>query len=183
MLTILISWTISLGGAFALRYLVLKKPLSMAQAIGVSILLFASAALFTLSQPQRQHAGMLLAAFIAYFVLRRGSSGKETYQETIDANEADGDGTTPLIMAAMLGKVREIRGLLAAGAVVNAVDERGWSPLMHAATKNEFEAIEVLLKAGADPSLTNSDGLTALDLAIKTKCLDAAEFLQQHRLN
>jgi ankyrin repeat protein len=86
-------------------------------------------------------------------------------------------------MAAMLGKVREIRGLLAAGAVVNAVDERGWSPLMHAATKNEFEAIEVLLKAGADPSLTNSDGLTALDLAIKTKCLDAAEFLQQHRLN
>jgi hypothetical protein len=108
MLTILISWTISLGGAFALRYAVLKKPLSLAHAVGVSTLLFASAALFTFAQPQRQHAGMLLAGFLAYFVLRRGSSDKETSQVAIDANETAEDGTTPLIMAAMLGKVKEM---------------------------------------------------------------------------
>ncbi len=66
---------------------------------------------------------------------------------------------------------------------MNAVDERRWSPLMYAATKNEFEAIEELLKAGADPMLANSDGLTALDLALKSNSLDAAEILQQYRLN
>ena len=41
----------------------------------------------------------------------------------------------------------------------------GWTALHSAASHNYLEVVNVLLEFGADPSIKNSDGLTALDYA------------------
>lgn len=183
MLTILIAWFIMLGGAFFFRYSVFKRPLPVSQAVGVATLLFLVSIVFTFIQPGRQHAAMLLGAFLAYSVLRKRSSNAESIRDEVEVNEVASDGSTPLMMAAMLGKVGEIGKLLASGAVLNAVDQRGWSALMHAAFNNEVDAVQLLLKSGADQGLTNSDGLTALDIALASESLDAAEILTPRQIS
>lgn len=71
------------------------------------------------------------------------------------ANAADAAGTTPLMLAARLGR-REIAALLIdRGADVNAADERGYTPLFHACHDPDEDRghpalVELLLAAGAD---------------------------------
>ena len=44
--------------------------------------------------------------------------------------------------------------------------KRGYTPLMQAAECNSEKVISNLLEYGADPSLKNTNGITALELAI-----------------
>jgi ankyrin repeat protein len=57
----------------------------------------------------------------------------------------------------------------------NSRDYLGRTPLMFAARHNSVAVLKLLLKSGADPTLSTSDGTTALDIAQasrNTKCAD-----------
>ena len=68
------------------------------------------------------------------------------------------------------GRLDLARLLLDHGADINAISSfpiRGDSPLITAVKKNNKAMIQLLLERGADPSIADSDGLTALDYAAK----------------
>jgi uncharacterized protein len=70
-------------------------------------------------------------------------------------NEADANGITPLMRAALLGRPDVVAALLAAGADVQAADERGYTALFCACYNPETDCghpqvVEQLLQAGAD---------------------------------
>jgi murein DD-endopeptidase MepM/ murein hydrolase activator NlpD len=84
-----------------------------------------------------------------------------------NVNAVDQYGQTPLMYAASSSTNPDILAeLLKAGATLNAQTPTGWTALMYAArdTKN-LETALLLMNAGADPSLKNSDGQSAADLA------------------
>ncbi len=72
------------------------------------------------------------------------------------------DVNSQLIEAGRKGETRNIEGLLAAGAAVDAKDEKGVTALMHASAEGHTQSVEALLDAGADVNAQASDGLTAL---------------------
>ena len=68
--------------------------------------------------------------------------------------------------AATAGQHSEIVWLLVASdAPVDSAQQQGWTPLHSASHNADLESIRALRSAGANPSLTNDEGLTALDLA------------------
>ncbi len=84
-----------------------------------------------------------------------------------NVNSVDQYGQTPLMYAAGSSTNPDtLAELLKAGASLNAQTPTGWTALMYAArdTKN-LEVALLLMNAGADPSLKNSDGGSAADLA------------------
>ena len=76
------------------------------------------------------------------------------------------DGYTALMLAAMYGCVSGVKILLDAQVHVNARDWLGHTALHHAALFGNLTTAELLLSAGADPSLVDSDGKTAVDVAL-----------------
>jgi len=72
------------------------------------------------------------------------------------------DVNSQLIEAGKKGETRNIEGLLAAGAEVDAKDEKGVTALMHASAEGHTQSVEALLDAGADVDAQADDGLTAL---------------------
>ena len=76
---------------------------------------------------------------------------------------------TPLLLAATFGPPELVKGLLEAGAQVNAKDIRGLTPLMLAVAtdRQSPETIGALLAKGADVNATDLTGQTALDWARK----------------
>lgn len=70
-------------------------------------------------------------------------------------NAAGAGGTTPLMLAALLGRHDIAARLIDKGADVNASDERGFTPLFHACydpdeDRGHPEVVELLVAAGAD---------------------------------
>ena len=87
-----------------------------------------------------------------------------TLQAGADVNTRDAYGQTPLMYAAAANTTNAVVRLIGDGARVNAKSSAGWTALMYAARDNPG-ALESLLTRGADPSLSNNDGQTALDIA------------------
>ena len=85
-----------------------------------------------------------------------------------------------LCMACEKGKVRVVKGMLAAGTDVNQCDEHDWSPLMHASSQWNTDVIDVLVSHGADVSFVNKKNQTSLLLACENKRWPAAVALYQH---
>ena len=97
-----------------------------------------------------------------------------------DVDELDGEGATPLMMAAIGGHKEIIQVLIRLGAEVNHQDKvNGWTALMQVFKYLIFktfqyvvifkatfychrEVISYLLEAGADPTLPGHNGCTAL---------------------
>lgn len=69
-------------------------------------------------------------------------------------------------LAVTHGVLASIRLHISRNDSLDARDEAGQTPLMIAARKNRAEACRLLLDAGADESLVDSNGCTALDLAL-----------------
>lgn len=69
----------------------------------------------------------------------------------VDADHADAQGNTLLMLAAYHGHAALVRGLAQRGADADRLNARGQSPLAGAVFKDESEVIEALLAAGADP--------------------------------
>ncbi len=73
---------------------------------------------------------------------------------------------TPLMLAARAGNLGILTELLQRGAEVNVTMSTGLTPLMFALRDSDIPATAItLLNAGADPTLTDSEGRTALDYA------------------
>jgi ankyrin repeat protein len=96
-------------------------------------------------------------------------------------------GETPLIWAAAHNHAAAARTLIEHGADVDARStvttvgrggrRGGWTPLMYAARQGALEAVHALAGAGAVLNLTDSDGATALVLAIINAHYDVAAAL------
>jgi ankyrin repeat protein len=133
-----------------------------------------------------------------YLALREGSSRVAEVmlqQPDLRIDAANAAGETPLMMAALRGRLEWCQRLLARGAQVN---REGWSPLHYAATGPEPRTVtlmldrgahidaaspnrttplmmaarhgpeaslDLLIARGADPRLRNDKGLNAADLA------------------
>ena len=70
--------------------------------------------------------------------------------------------------------------LLNAQADVNAQDQYGYTALHHSASKGNLSTTELLLSARADPSLVNSVGKTAVDVALDSQHHDICQLLLSH---
>lgn len=181
---IVFTWGIGLTPPLVIRYAVLKKPLETWPAIGIcAIFWFFNFMLFTaLGSQNKTHGGLILIAFVSYWLLRKKATAIEQAQHRASINEAsDGDGTTPLMGAAMLGKIKQIQELTSAGANIDAADERGWTSLMYAASRNEVEAVELLLQLGANLSLRNNENQTAAEIAQSKDNPEALAVIQNQR--
>jgi ankyrin repeat protein len=66
-----------------------------------------------------------------------------------DVNARNGDGVTPLMIAAQAGDAAFVRELIARGANVNAQDNRSTMALQLAAASGRLEATRALLQANA----------------------------------
>lgn len=81
-------------------------------------------------------------------------------------NSADGDGSTPLHMAAYKGQASAVEYLLARpGMFKDPIDNRGYTPLTLAASAGHAEVVDLLLAAGCNPNIACGDGGTALHKA------------------
>ena len=103
--------------------------------------------------------------------------GKELCQILIehgaDPNVADGDGQTPLHIAAQIAQIPNIYGkevsqlLIEHDADPNVADGKGITPLHLAASWNHKEVSQLLIEHGADPNVADGGGRTPLHWAAR----------------
>lgn len=90
---------------------------------------------------------------------------------------ADSNGQTPLMWAAMGGKLDNIALLLKHGADVNKATVKGFSPLFFAIKSDEPKAVEAILAVGGDVQQVAVDGTNAAQLAAYQKKFEVAALL------
>ena len=100
-----------------------------------------------------------------------------------DVNQAQGDGTTPLLWAVNRSDYEVAEALLAKKANPNAGNEFGALPLLEAARLNDFRMVKMLLDAGAKVDSANPDDETALMVAIKGGNFQIVDTLVDLRAN
>jgi ankyrin repeat protein len=93
----------------------------------------------------------------------------------VDAANAKGE--TPLMMAALKGKLGACQRLLEQGAQVN---RDGWSPLHYAASGPQPKVVSLLLERGAQINALSPNGSTPLMMAARYGAQDSAELLVAH---
>ena len=90
----------------------------------------------------------------------------------------DDFGRTALIRACQMGSYEAAEALCAHGAELDARDDIQMTPLMDAAYYGCTKICEMLLALGADPSLKDTFGNTALDIARRNNKPECAALLQ-----
>jgi ankyrin repeat protein len=105
--------------------------------------------------------------------------GRLNFVKKLIARGADVNkpGWTPLHYAATGGHLEIMALLLDQNAYIDAASPHGTTPLMMAAQYASADAVKLLLDAGADPSLKNQLGLTAIDFAHRADRDDSAEMI------
>lgn len=88
---------------------------------------------------------------------------KTPFENWIDVNAPDAEGTPPLIYASCFGHQEVVSILLAAGAQVDRQDKNQWSSLMWAMTNRHKGIAKLLLDHGANPDVKSSTGRTVHD--------------------
>jgi ankyrin repeat protein len=101
----------------------------------------------------------------------------EMISKGADVQQAQGDGTTPLLWAINRSDYEVAAALLEKKANPNVANEFGAMPLTEAARLNDARMVKMLLDAGAKVDSANPDGETALMLAVKAGNLAMAESL------
>ena len=106
-------------------------------------------------------------------------------EEGAPVSARDAFGQTPLMYAASAGDSPEVlEVLLEAGAELNAQTDAGWTALMYAARDApDLDVPLWLMNAGADPTLRNSDGQSAADLARENPAMSTALFARLQELS
>lgn len=97
------------------------------------------------------------------------------------------EGDTALHVAAAAYQAQTIRDLVAAGALVRAVNRRGAQPLHYASDggpthanwnpRAQEETVTALIDLGADPDAFDESGVAALHRAVRTRCTAAVRAL------
>ena len=95
-------------------------------------------------------------------------------QTTLKFDAANRSDETPLMMAALKGRVDWMRALLERGA---AVDRPGWTPLHYAASGPEPKAVALLLDKGAAIESLSPNRTTPLMMAARYGAIDSADLL------
>jgi ankyrin repeat protein len=102
-----------------------------------------------------------------YLALREGSAHVVEallQQPELRVDVANAVGETPLMMAALRGRVDWCQQLLAHGGQVN---REGWTPLHYAATGPESKAVSLMLDSGARIDAASPNRTTALMMAAR----------------
>ena len=81
----------------------------------------------------------------------------------------DREGNTPLHLAARGGHYNVVQVLLGFGAEVNALNVQRETPIHEVAGRGHKDIVVILLFYGSDPTLKDSRGQTALDVAMEKK--------------
>ncbi len=84
-----------------------------------------------------------------------------------DVNARDGDGKTPLILAASIGRPTAVSALLKGGANVNATNSVGSTALHLAVLSGRARVVPLLLGGGADVNTKDTQGNTPLHNAAR----------------
>ncbi len=85
---------------------------------------------------------------------------------TIDIDQANEEGQTPLMLASLFGRSSVARVLLDHGANVSAVSDGGFTALHDSATRGDHAISKMLVKAGADlEAVAAAGGYTPLQVA------------------
>lgn len=86
----------------------------------------------------------------------------------------DGQGNTPLMVAARIGNLEAARLLISRNANLNATNVAGETPLIAAVQRRDIAMTRLLLTQGADPARRDTaSGLTARDYAVRDGRSDA----------
>jgi hypothetical protein len=114
----------------------------------------------------RDHLGR--APLFLAVATRRPKIARVLMDAGADATILDQDGTSMLYVALKRGYREIALWTLDNGVDVNAIraNKENSTVLILAASEGDHEMVELLLERGADPSITNKDGKTALDLAV-----------------
>ena len=84
-------------------------------------------------------------------------------EKNIDPDQADLQGNTPFIIAAVTGQTKIMEKLLATGKVaVDSKGQDGLTALAYAGQNSDEKVVEIILDAGANINLTDDNGNTAL---------------------
>jgi len=101
---------------------------------------------------------------------------------SVDVNEKNSKGQTPLQVAAESGSEKLIKTLIESGSNVNHVDDDGTTALLIASSAGHAPVIRALIAAGADLNKTDLSGQSCLHLAAWGGHVDAvAELLSKSR--
>lgn len=120
------------------------------------------------SKPTADRNGDTLLHVICRYGRKEMLTFLEEIHGTINYQQVNLEGKTPLHEAAQFGQVTLAQHLLDRGVPVDSLKRADWTPLMLACTKSENrQMVSVLLDAGADSNLRNKDGWTAFHLAAR----------------
>ena len=86
-----------------------------------------------------------------------------------------------LNVAISKGDLAKVQQLVGIGVNVNHKDERGKTPLMYAILYKQTEIVSYLIKKGADYRAEDSNGLTILDYAEKSKSEEILKLVNDAR--
>lgn len=92
----------------------------------------------------------------------------------IDVNAINQAGETPVMLAALKGRLDWVKTLVQRGALIN---EAGWTALHYAASGTQEEVVRWLVKQGADLNARSPNGTTPLMMAAGYGGLSGAEVL------
>ena len=94
-----------------------------------------------------------------------------------------GQGYTPLMVAALCGKLHAVKWFLEKGATIACEDKRGWSPLHHAAKGGDPDSIDLILTHLPDVDSKTADGETPLIIAVRLNKLQGVKCLLERGAN
>lgn len=102
-----------------------------------------------------------------------------------DANVSDETGTTPLLLAAALGKQEIVQALMEKKADLMASDLEGDNVLMMAISQNHLDIVQILLAETdrVDPDVPNKIGQTPLMKAVSKNSMEAVQKLLDLKVN
>jgi ankyrin repeat protein len=95
-------------------------------------------------------------------------------QPGLEVDALNAAGETPLMIAALQGKLAWVQRLLQRGA---RVDQAGWSPLLYAASGPEPQVAALLLERGAPANGRSPNGSTPLMMAARYGAQDTVPLL------
>ena len=101
---------------------------------------------------------------------------KDLVKEGADVNAKNAGGWTPLSTAALKGHTNAVKGLIAAGADVNATSE-SYTPLHEAASYGRSDVVKALIEAGADVDARDGNGRGPLQFAAQNNYSDTVRIL------